>query len=194
MPETQEKDSKALANPETPEKSKPQTCGHSAEFTKLPPPFETLVRDFPRITAFKGLDRSTPRCKLCDLIAAQIRADKVEYPPPTFKSPVDELEKQIKLAEELIAGGKQKEKSEETLPEMRKKLADSIRDMDRGILRAWKEHWGIWGPGEGPEMEDDLVVEEPSEETEKEEDQELEIDVNIPLGSPTNTVKAAKGS
>ncbi len=205
MPETKGEDPKGTKNIEAPVESKQPACGHSPEFIKLPPPFQTLIRDFPRITAYKGLDRSIPRCKLCDLIAAQIRADKVEYPPPTYKSPVDELEKQIKLAEKMIAEGKQKEELEETLPEMKKKLADSIRDMDKGILQAWKEHWGIWGPGEGPEMEDELVVEEPNEkkakedeevqednEENKEENEELEIDVNIPLASPTNSATATK--
>ncbi len=49
---------------------------------------------------------------------------------------------------------------EASLPLMKQTLEDETRATDLRILEAWMEHWAIWGPGEGPDLENEYVAEE----------------------------------
>jgi hypothetical protein len=135
-------------------------CGHENCYIDLPPTLEFLVENFPLITPNETLDRSISRCRLCDLIATNGRQDQAVYPPPTFTNPIDGIRRHIALTEQLIGEGIRKEELETSLPLMKKALGDEIRATDQMILEAWAGHWAIWGPGEGPDLEDEYVVEE----------------------------------
>jgi hypothetical protein len=74
------------------------------------------------------------------------------YPPPTFSSRIEDLQHHIALAEQLIVEGIRKEELEATLASIQKMLTDEIFATGNRMLEAWKEHWAIWGLGEGPEM------------------------------------------
>jgi hypothetical protein len=136
------------------------TCGHEDCYISLPPTLESLIENFPIITPNETLDRSIPRCRLCDLITAGTREDQAAYPPPTFTNPIEGIRRHIALTEQLIGDNIRKEELEASLPLMKKALEDEIRATDQRILEAWAGHWAIWGPGEGPDLENEYVVEE----------------------------------
>jgi len=138
------------------------SCGHEACYVDLPPTLEFLVENFPAITPSETLDRSIPRCRLCDLIEAKCREDQAVYPPPTFTNAIDRIREHIATTEQLICEGIRKEELETSLPLMNKALDDEIRATDQRILEAWAGHWAIWGPGEGPDLENEYKVEEKS--------------------------------
>jgi len=126
------------------------TCGHS-QFIFLPPTLAFLVENVHAITPNQDIDRSVPRCKLCDLLAAQQRADLADKPPPTFESLVDKIERDIKLTQDLIGEGIRKDELEKALEVMKKQLNDAVMATDLRIAAAWKEYWAIWGHGDGPD-------------------------------------------
>jgi hypothetical protein len=140
------------------------TCGHDECYTFTPPTLEFMLETFPSIVPNETINRSVPRCRLCDLIATGTRESAAVYPPPTYSSPIEGLQKHIASAEQLIAESIRKEELEATLPSMKQILADEMRATELRMLEAWKGHWAIWGPGEGPEMSNEYVEEDASEE------------------------------
>jgi hypothetical protein len=128
------------------------TCGHEECFIESPPSLEFMAENYPLTAPNEEIDRSTPRCRLCDLTAASTRESAAVYPPPTFSSRIEALQHHIVSAEQLIAEGIRKEELEATLPSIQKILTDEIFATQNRILEAWKEHSAIWGLGEGPEM------------------------------------------
>jgi hypothetical protein len=149
------------------------TCGHEECYISTPPTLQFMLEDFPLITPNETIDRSIPRCRLCDLIAASTRESAAVFPPPTYASPIEGLQNHIASAEQLIAEGIQNEELEKTLPSMKQMLADEIKATELRMVEVWKEYWAIWGPGEGPEIPNEYpveeeiqdVVEEPSKDT-----------------------------
>jgi hypothetical protein len=130
------------------------TCGHSS-FTFLPPTLAFLVENVHAITPNQDIDRSTPRCKFCDLLAAQERANHADKPPPTHESLVDKLDRDIKLTQDLISEGIRKDELEKALEVMKKQLDDAVMATDLRVAEAWKEYWAIWGHGEGLDRENE---------------------------------------
>jgi hypothetical protein len=126
------------------------TCGHSS-FIFLPPTLAFLVENVHAITPNQDIDRSVPRCKFCDLLAAQERANQADKPPPTHESLVDKLDRDIKLTQDLISEGIRKDELEKALEVMKKQLDDAVMATDLRIAGAWKEYWAVWGHGEGPD-------------------------------------------
>ncbi|KAE9369727.1 hypothetical protein N431DRAFT_493499 [Stipitochalara longipes BDJ] len=135
------------------------TCGHEECYISTPPVLEFMLEEFPLVIPNEIIDRSIPRCKLCDLIAASTRESTAVYPPPTYSSPIEGLQNHIASAEQLIGEGIRKEELEATLPSMKQILADEIRATELRMLEVWKEHWAIWGPGEGPEVPNEYPTE-----------------------------------
>ena len=140
------------------------TCGHEECYISTPPAVEFMLEDFPVITPNETIDRSIPRCRLCDLIAASSRESTAVYPPPTYSSAIEGLQNHIASAEQLIVEGIRKEELESTLPSMKQMLADEINATELRMLEAWKEHWAIWGPGERPEILNEYPAEEELED------------------------------
>jgi hypothetical protein len=128
-----------------------------------------MAENYPLIAPNEEIDRSTPRCRLCDLTAANAREAAAVYPPPTFSSRVEALQRHIASAEQLIAEGIRKEELEAILPSIQKMLTDEISATENRMLEAWKEHWAIWGLGEGPEMPNVYLEEQLAEEVVEEE-------------------------
>lgn len=138
-------------------------CGHEECYITLPPTLEFMIENFPLITPIEEIDRSIPRCRLCDLIAANAREQEAAYPPPTFTNPIPGLRRHIKVTEQLVSEDVQKEEVEAlgaSLPLIRQTLEDEIKVTDQRILEAWMSHWAIWGPGEGPDLENEYAVEQ----------------------------------
>jgi hypothetical protein len=123
-----------------------------------------MLENFPLTTPNETIDRSMSRCRLCDLIATSTRESAGVYPPPTYSSPIEGLQKHIASAEQLIAEGIRKEELEATLPSMKQMLTDEMKATELRMLEAWKRHWAVWGPGEGPEMSNEYVEEDASDE------------------------------
>jgi len=86
------------------------------------------------------------------------------YPPPTYLSAIEVFQNHIASTEQLIAEGVRKEELEATLPSMKKMLDDEIKATELRMLEAWKGHWAIWGPGDGPEIAYDCPEEEEPED------------------------------
>jgi hypothetical protein len=139
------------------------TCGHEECFIESPPSLELMAENYPLIAPNEEIDRSTPRCRLCDLTATSSRESAAVYPPPTFSSSVEVLEHQIASVEQLIAEGIRKKELEETLPSIQEMLTDEMFATEKRILEAWKEHWAIWGLGEGPDMPNEYLEEQLAE-------------------------------
>lgn len=134
------------------------TCGHT-DFIQVPPKLESLIEKFPWIPPNNEIDRSIPRCRLCDLIAAQIRED--EAVSAANMRPIWKAEKDIRHTESLIHRGIGKEELESALPGLRKTLDEALEARDEKIIEAWRKHWSIWGPaGEGPEPINEISWEE----------------------------------
>jgi len=137
------------------------TCGHS-EFIKTPPTFDFLAKTFPRIKPDLNLDRTVPRCRLCDLIAAQQRED--EAVSEKYTKPIREIEKDIRNTQDLISRGigkEHKDELERLLAQMRKRFDEAFRVREAKIAEAWIAHFTIWGPGEGPELPNEVSDEKP---------------------------------
>jgi hypothetical protein len=135
------------------------TCGHS-EFIKIPPTLGFLTKTFPRIKPDSTIDRTVPRCRLCDLIAAQQRED--EAVSETYTRPIRETEKDIRNTQDLISrdiGKEYKDELEPLLAQMRKRLDQAFRTREAKIAEAWIRHFAIWGPGEGPDLPNEVFVE-----------------------------------
>jgi hypothetical protein len=139
------------------------TCGHS-KFMFLPPTLAFLVENAHAITANQDMDRSIPRCKLCDLLAAQQRADHADKPPPTYESLVDKIERDIKLTQDLISEGIRKDELEKALEVMKKQRDDAVMATDLRIAAAWREYWAIWGHGDGPERANEYYEDHEADE------------------------------
>jgi hypothetical protein len=120
-------------------------CGHS-RFIFLPPTLAFLVEKSHAITPNQDIDRSVPRCKLCDLLATQEQLDLADK-----ESLVDKIEKDIKLTKDLISEGIRKDELEKALDVMKKQRDDAVMATDLKIAAAWKESWAIWGHGDGPD-------------------------------------------
>lgn len=127
------------------------TFSHEKIYIKVPPTILFLEEEFPYILPNQTLDRSLPRCKLCDLIAAQNRAIVAENPPPGINV-VEETENNITMVEEMIEAGIATKQDEEDLVELKRELEDAIMLMNLRIHEAWLPYWEIWGPGYGPEV------------------------------------------
>ncbi|KAE8442023.1 hypothetical protein EG329_003924 [Mollisiaceae sp. DMI_Dod_QoI] len=125
------------------------TCKHEQTYMKVPPTLNFLVQNFPYVPPNQTLDRSIPRCKLCDLILAQDRANVAENPPPHINV-VEGIESNISLIEEMITAGIATNQDEEDLVELKKELEDAIMLTDIRIQEAWMPYWAIWGPDVGP--------------------------------------------
>jgi hypothetical protein len=95
-------------------------CGHEEYFIESPPSLEFMAENPPLIVPNDEIDRSTPRCRLCDLTAASAREAAAVYPHPTFSSSVEALQRHIASAEQLIAEGIRKEELEAILPRSRR--------------------------------------------------------------------------
>jgi hypothetical protein len=139
------------------------TCGHEDCFVATPPTLTFMLENFSVVTPDPTIDRSIPRCRLCDLIAARTRETAAVHPPPTYSSAIERLQNHITSAEQMIGEGIRKEELEATLPSMKQMLANEIWATELRMLDAWKGHWAIWGPGEGPEMPDEYVLVEEEE-------------------------------
>jgi hypothetical protein len=135
-------------------------CGHLECFISTPPTLEFLLETFPLITPDKVIDRSIPRCRLCDLLGTRTRETAAVYPPPTYLSAIERLQKYIASTEKLITEGVRKAELEATLPSMKQMLADEIKVTELRLLEAWKGHWAIWGAGDGPDVSDEYIEEE----------------------------------
>lgn len=98
-----------------------------------------------------------PDCCKCERISCSILS-------PDFSSRVEALQRHIALVEQLIAERIRKEELEAILPSIQKMLTDEISATENRILEAWKEHWAIWGLGEGPEMPNVYLEEQLAEE------------------------------
>jgi hypothetical protein len=96
-----------------------------------------LVENVHAITPNQDIDRSVPRCKLCDLLAAQQRADLADKLPPTFESLVDKIERDITLTQDLIGEGIRKDELEKALEVMKKQLNDAVMEGILGDLGSW---------------------------------------------------------
>ena len=155
------------------------TCGHEESFIESPPSLEIMVKNYPLIALNEEIDRSTPRCRLCDLTAATSRESAAVYPPPTFSSRIEDLQHHIALAEQLIAEGIRKEELEATLASIQKMLTDEIFATGNRMLEAWKEHWAIWGLGEGPEMPNVYLEEVVEEESRAATGKKVKAPLNI---------------
>lgn len=103
-----------------------------------------------------------PRCKLCDLIAAQQREDKAVS--NAYTRPIRDAKEHIKTAEDLVRRGFRDEELLALLPEMRKTLSKAIKIQGEAIAQAWEEHWTIWGRDEGPELPNVVGVGEDQDE------------------------------
>jgi len=124
-------------------------CAYCTHPLTRPPTIDFLLTAFPNITPLYTLDRSIPRCKHCDIIAAHRRAIDAELPPPTYTNPVTQIEKDIEDAKILIGMGVRRKELEEALPRMKSKWVDAITKRDDRIREAWREYWGIWGLEKG---------------------------------------------
>lgn len=140
------------------------TCGHEECFIDSPPSLEFMAEYYPLITPNEEIDRSIPRCRLCDLTAASAGESAAVYSHPTFSSRVEALQRYITSVEQLIAERIRKEELEAILPSIQKMLTDEISATENRMLEAWKEHWAIWGLGEGPEMPNVYLEEQLAEE------------------------------
>ena len=132
------------------------TCGHSS-FMFLPTILSFLAQNF--ITPNQDIGRSIPRCKFCDLLAAKERANQADNPPPTYKSLVNKLDRDMKLTQDLTSVGIRKDELEKALEVIKKQLDDAIVATDLRIAVAWKEYWAIWRHGKGPDREDEYYEE-----------------------------------
>lgn len=124
-------------------------CPYCSHELTLPPSLPMLFQNHPNTTPDGTLNRSVPRCKHCDLSAANKRAIDAECPPPTYQNPIKKVEQQIEQAKSLIEHGIRKDDLLRILPNMEKKRVELVGERDRGIRRAWDEYWGIWGMEEG---------------------------------------------
>ncbi|KAL2074015.1 hypothetical protein VTL71DRAFT_7793 [Oculimacula yallundae] len=131
------------------------SCGHSTVFCFLPPTLPFLQDNFPTLVPDLSINRSHLRCRLCDLIDTQAQANIAEAGPPGQETEKD-IEKQISELKEAIAEGIETG-TESALPRLQKKLNCAVKATDQRIVEAWKAHWAIWGPGEGPDREDEEV-------------------------------------
>jgi hypothetical protein len=145
------------------------TCGHEECFIESPPSLESMAENYPLIAPNEEIDRSTPRCRLCELTAASSRESAAVYPPSIFSRRIEVLQRHIASAEQLIAEGIRKEELEATLPSIQKMFTDEIFATQNRIVEAWKEHWAIWGLGEGPEMPNVYLEEQLAKEVVEEE-------------------------
>ena len=122
------------------------TCEHALS---LPPSINYILTNFSdSVTPFYEFNRRIPRCKHCDLMAANKKAMDAELPPPTYENPVKQIEKHMEEAKRLIEEGIRKEEMEAALVRMRERLREVVKVRDRRIRKAWEEYWGIWGPEE----------------------------------------------
>ncbi|TAQ88124.1 hypothetical protein B7494_g3519 [Chlorociboria aeruginascens] len=124
-------------------------CSYCERPLTLPPSVLFLLEKYPNIDPAFKLDRTIPRCKHCDYIEMKHHAMDAELPPPDYKNPVTEIQKQIDSARSLIAEGVMKEDLQGILSKMRERWAEAVRRREQGIRAAWKEYWGIWGIQEG---------------------------------------------
>jgi hypothetical protein len=130
----------------------------------LPPTLAFLVENAHAITPNQDIDRSIPRCKLCDLLAAQQRADHADKPPPTYESLINKIERDIKLTQDLISEGIRKDELEKALEVMKKHRDDAVMATDLRIAAAWREYWAIWGHGDGPERANEYYEDHEADE------------------------------
>ncbi|KAH6720484.1 hypothetical protein BKA61DRAFT_594946 [Leptodontidium sp. MPI-SDFR-AT-0119] len=166
------------------------SCSHSTIFYFLPPTLPFLKENFPTLIPDSDIDRMLLRCRLCDLIDTQAAADMAEACPNGLEEEAD-LERQICELKQAITEGI-KTDTENELPRLQKKLNDAVNATDQRILDAWKIYWAVWGPGEGPDREDeedygeDIVIEFPPKEGGKPEiatTEDIKIDIEIEIPS-----------
>lgn len=129
------------------------TCNHETTYLQVPPSLKFLVQNYPHIVPHQTLDRSTPRCKLCDLISAHERATIAENPPPYINA-VEQIERDIELIDKLVTADVATKQDKEDLTVLHDQLRDAIMLADIRIQEAWYPYWAIWGPGDGPEVLD----------------------------------------
>jgi hypothetical protein len=127
------------------------SCTHEKIYLKPPPPAEFITQNYPYIHPNLKLNRTIPRCKLCDLIKAQDRAIIAENPPPGINI-VERIKHDIDLIEEMIAAGISTKQDEEDLVDMKVELDNAIALANVRIHEAWLPYWDIWGPGDGPSL------------------------------------------
>ncbi|CZS92991.1 hypothetical protein WAI453_000756 [Rhynchosporium graminicola] len=148
------------------------SCGHSTIFCFLPPTLTFLSENFNTLIPNTSINRRHLRCRLCDLLDTQALANLAET-SQGLESEAD-IEKQILELKEAITEGTQKDTGN-ALPRLQKKMNDAVKATDQRIIEAWKGHWAIWGPGEGPDRADEEVwdveieIEFPDEEIKAEE-------------------------
>ncbi|CAL3971611.1 unnamed protein product [Diplocarpon coronariae] len=148
------------------------SCGHGSSFTFLPPKLGFLIENFPCNFADPVLDRALLRCRLCDGQETQEHANFVEAEGLEL---IAGLETRISETKDLLKSGKAKEDLVDVLPQLTRKLRAAIKNMDMKILDCWKSYWAVWGPGDGPEMdnemfeggEEDTQLEVPTDEEKK---------------------------
>lgn len=129
-------------------------CGHT-DFITLPPTMDFLVEHVTNINLDLSIDRTIPRCKLCDLIRTTEQADKEDH---GFKE---------STRDHIIFTGRQIS-DDEYDPEMKASLVQclpKIIDHHEAVrkiqvdaqLTIWKKYWGIWGHVDGPDREDEII-------------------------------------
>lgn len=121
------------------------SCATCARALTLPPTLDYLRTTYPTVVPLYTINRQIPRFQQCDHVSAYKKIMDAELPPPDYKNPVQEVEKNIMRAYELIEEGIQAEQLQAVLPRMWKVRAERIRERDEGIRRACGWFWGIWG-------------------------------------------------
>ncbi|RDL32620.1 uncharacterized protein BP5553_09076 [Venustampulla echinocandica] len=131
--------------PGAPSNDKETTCDYCRRTLHTPPFISFILDSSPTVIPNYTLDRSIARCKHCDYVAACKQSIDAELLPPAYESPVATIERHIAMAEGLIADGIRSEELRRTLPAMKRRLAEAIRERDQRCEAAWNEFWGIWG-------------------------------------------------
>ena len=122
------------------------TCRTCERALTLPPPLAYLLKNYPDVVPRYGINRAIPRCKHCDLVAANKRAIDAEMPPPKYKNPATQIERHMEEARRFIVQGIRKVEMEAALVRMEERRREVLMKRDRDIKTVWEEYWGIWGP------------------------------------------------
>ena len=164
-------------------------CNHEPQFVVLPPSIEFLTQEHSDTAPNLLLDRTIPRCKLCDLCDAREMFDLLKMPDEAYHNIAPEMfsyiEEKIKSAGILLGKGVKKTETEKTLAEWKQMRANAIAAR-KSIENTWSDVWGIWGLEkvkiempvdlkEGEETEDFLLVVTPQPEEHAEQDAEAEV-------------------
>ena len=112
-----------LSQKSTPYTTRMTTCPACEHTLTLPPSINYILTHYPgSVKPLHGINRRIPRCKHCDLMAANNKAIDAEFPPPSHENPVVQIEKHIEEAKRLIEEDVRKDEMEAALMRMRERL------------------------------------------------------------------------